>query len=96
MTETRDLDGPLYGYLVIETIRRAYLPAVGSFDEGRGHVGRLLAELMADYDEIVVPVVVSAKLAGMLDRRGFHAETRYAPAPFDETIDCWVWRRSSG
>lgn len=41
--------------------------------EGSGHVGRYLDTLPRDR-LVVVPFVVSARLAGMLRRRGFHLD----------------------
>lgn len=89
-----DLKPPLRGYFVSHVERVAYLPAILSDEEGQGHAGRLLLELQDSHDVVVVPSVVSERLAGMLGRRGYHVELHYAVS-MCEHVECWVWRRST-
>lgn len=90
--KTVDLAAPLQGYICTEEISRVYLPAIASLEPDEGHVGRYLGVLQDSYDEVIVPGVVSPKLAGMLDRRGYRRETQFSPA-FDENVECYVWRK---
>lgn len=94
MKEVIDLQPPLNGYIVTETVRRVYLPAVMSLEPGQGNVSELLASLTAEYDEVIVPGVISETLAGMLQRRGFKRETQWA-AEMDEHVVCLVWRKQA-
>lgn len=89
---TVDLVPPLSGYVCTEEISRVYLPAIFSLEPGRGHVGRYLKVLQETFDEVVVPGVVSPKLAGMLERRGYMVERHWAPE-LSEHVDCFVWRK---
>jgi hypothetical protein len=93
VTTVVDLEPPLDGYITVQTVRRVYLSAVASREPGKGHVGRLLAELQRDYDEVVVPNVISRVLADMLDRRGYHHEVHWVER-LNESVDCLVWRRA--
>lgn len=86
-----DLAPPLSGYTISKTERVVYLPAVMSEDEGKGNVGLLLLSLQETHDVVIVPGVVSERLLGMLQRRGYHAEMHYAKE-MDESVECWVWR----
>lgn len=89
-----DLKPPLRGYMTTETLKVAYLPAVMSDEQGAGHVGRLLLELQDAYDVVIVPGIVSDRLRGMVQRRGYHPETHYS-REMDEYVECWVYRKSA-
>lgn len=88
-----DLPAPLVGYSISRTERVAYLPVVMSTEMGRGHVSRLLDRLTAAHDVVVVPCVMSRRLAQMLERRGFHRELHYVAYLDTYDPDVWVWRR---
>ncbi len=91
--EVVEFDAPLSGYMVAETIHRAYLPAILNREQGNGAVGRLLADLQERYDEVIVPEVLSERLAGMLHRRGYQREIHWAPEHGDH-VECYVFRRT--
>lgn len=92
--KTVDLAPPLQGYICYEEISRVYLPAIASLEPGKGHVGRYLSVLQDTYDEVIVPGVVSPKLAGMLMRRGYKIESHWA-REIEEHVDCFVWRKQN-
>ena len=87
------LPAPLVGYSISRPERVAYLPVVMSTEKGRGHVSRLLDRLTAEHDVVVVPCVMSRRLAQMLERRGFHRELHYVAYLETYDPDVWVWRR---
>ena len=60
--------------------------------EGRGIVGMILARAMETMRAVKVPTVISARLDGMLDRRGFTTEWEYS-TDFAEDVEIRVWRR---
>lgn len=90
----RYLEAPLIGTLIERTERVAYLCDIVSGDEGKGHVGRLIDRLKTEYDVLVAPNVISARLEGILERRGFEMEIHFAREPFDSHVHCVVWRRT--
>lgn len=55
---------------IVERQGYIFINVIWSAVENQGNVGRYLDSLPKD-KEIVVPVVMSAKFAGMLQRRGF-------------------------
>jgi hypothetical protein len=89
----RDLEAPLAGYVVEETVREIYVPVISSFGhEGEGHVGRFFDDLKKKFDRIIVPTVMSLRLEGILKRRDFHYEWHREPT-FGTPIECMVWRK---
>ncbi len=73
----------VYGY-VIEDEGIVYIPMVTAAREGDGSVGRFLDSLPRDRT-IRFPTVLSQRLAGMLERRGF------APGRlFDPQLGEWI------
>lgn len=71
--------GPgVLGYTV-EHDNEIYVPLVAAASQGAGDVGRYFDSLPAD-KTIIVPNVMSARLAGILTRRGFTER----PWPFTE------------
>lgn len=56
-----------------------------------GAVGRWLSSLYGERP-VVVPAVVSSRLAGMLDRRGFRRQTWWDPWTNMFVDDTWIWR----
>lgn len=89
--KTIDLAPPLIGYICTEEVSRVYLPAIYSMEPDKGNVGRYLTTLQETFDEVVVPAVISPKLAGMLERRGYKIEKHWA-SEISEHVDCYVWR----
>jgi hypothetical protein len=67
-----------------------YIPVIWSTDEGQGNVSRYLDGLPRDRT-VRVPCVVSSRLAGMLQRRGF-VEVREWSEEMDEHVDIWERR----
>ena len=67
-----------------------YVPLIEAMKPGSGDVGRYLDSLPIDR-RIVVPNVISARLAGMLARRGFSATVEWA-ADFEENVEIWERR----
>ena len=72
-----------------EGIRGIYIPVIMALVPGSGDVGRYLDALPRDR-RIVFPTVISNRLIGMLERRGFHVEPEWAPEPFMEWVECMV------
>ena len=70
------------GYAV-EHSGRIFIPAVAAENEGSGDVGRFLDAVS---ERCVFPNVMSARLRGMLRRRGFRVV-------YDVDGECDVWRR---
>lgn len=58
------------GYAIEEQDGTVYIPLINATQEGSGAVGRFLDTLPKDR-EFVIPNVVSARLDGMLRRRGW-------------------------
>lgn len=75
------------GYAV-ETDEALFVPAIMAERPGRGDVGRFLDSLPRDRT-VKVPAVLSPRLAGMLDRRGFKRKVEWA-AEFAEYVEVWV------
>ena len=71
----------IFGYAV-KTKGGTYIPFIAAEHQGDGTVGKWLNELPSDR-RIVFPTVLSARLAGMLKRRGFREEIEAGP---DEPI----------
>ena len=65
-----------------------YVPIIEAERPGSGDVGRYLDSLPRDR-RVVIPNVMSERLAGMLERRGFTLTTEWAPAPFEEWVPVW-------
>jgi hypothetical protein len=57
------------------------LEMIEASQQGNGNVGRYVGELQSRYHTILVPAVISPRLAGMLERRGFVEGER----------DTWGW-----
>ena len=64
------------GYSV-ETEKGLYIPMISAVSEGSGEVGTFLDSLPVDR-RVVFSSVLSARLKGMLERRGFVAGTEYS------------------
>jgi hypothetical protein len=62
--------------LVFETPEGVYIPFIAAEREGAGDVGRYLDALPTDR-RIVFPTVISARLRGMLERRGFRPNVEW-------------------
>ncbi len=62
-----------------------YIPMIIAEREGAGDVGRYLDSLPKDR-RVVFPTVISARLRGMLERRGFRQSTEWAPE-FEEHVE---------
>lgn len=75
------------GYTVDLGERGLYVPLIEAENPGSGDVGRYLDSLPRDR-RVVVPNVVSARLLGMLQRRGFSAVMEWAE-DFGEFVECW-------
>lgn len=84
---TEKLASGVFGYGV-DTERGLYIPVVTAEKEGNGDVGRFLDSLPTDR-RVVFPTVISSRLAGMLERRGFVSNTERAGPPYDEDVDIW-------
>lgn len=70
--------GPdVMGYTVDLAERGLYVPLVEATNPGNGDVGRFIDSLPTDR-RIVFPNVISAKLEGMLRRRGYHDDKEYS------------------
>lgn len=69
LTGEERLDDGVLGYTV-ETPEGIYIPWIQAEREGDGRVGRYLDALPCDR-RVVFPTIISARLAGMLARRGF-------------------------
>ena len=67
-----------------------YVPLIEASKPGSGDVGRYLDSLPRDR-RVVVPNVISARLEGMLARRGFSATVEWA-ADFEEYVEIWERR----
>lgn len=65
------------GY-VIESGGEFYIPVIIARERGKGHVSRWLDSLPRDVT-LKVPGVVSAQLAGMLERRDFRVIAEWSP-----------------
>src|ERR1700734_973626 len=65
------LTSKIHGY-AIEENGLIYIPLMMSLEEGKGHVGRFLDSLSP---RCVIPNVTSARLRGMLERRGWTTYT---------------------
>jgi len=76
----------VYGY-TMEHDGALYLPMIWSAEEGKGHVGRFLDSLPRDRT-VRVPNVISDRLAGMLERRGFVRIWEMAPE-MNEDVEVW-------
>lgn len=63
-----------------------WIPLLYARNEGNGDVGRFLSALPHDFG-VVVPNVISSRLAGMLSRRGFRHTTLEVDG---EDVDAWV------
>lgn len=84
-----DLLAPgVLGYTVLHE-GALYIPFLQAEQEGSGAVGQYLDRLPTG-QRLVVPNVLSARLAGMLARRGFTRGQEYS-----EELVCWVevWQR---
>jgi hypothetical protein len=79
------------GYAVESPEHEIYIPVVRMGEPGQGHRGAFLDALPRDRT-IKFPNVMNVVLAGMLLRRGFHAETEWAPAPYEEYVEVYVRR----
>lgn len=65
------------GYAIYdEPTDRLYIPVIFADNPGSGDVGRFLDSLP---DNAVFPTVMSAKLAGMLTRRGYREISEHDP-----------------
>lgn len=60
----------VHGYAMEDAEGRLYIPVIEAVTEGNGDVGRFLDALPKDRT-VRFPTVMSARLAGMLERRGF-------------------------
>lgn len=65
----------VYGYTV-ETKQGTYIPIIGAQDEGSGAVGRYLDGLDRSRTW-KFPTVISSRLVGMLQRRGWQPKREY-------------------
>ena len=71
--------------IVFDMLDGLYLPLILAEREGAGDVGRFLDALPKDR-RIVFPNVVSQRLLGMLQRRGYRSS-------WDPEGECEVWER---
>ena len=78
----------IFGYAILGLDGSLYVPFIMSEQEGSGVVGKWLDALPTDR-RVVFPIVLSGRLAGMLERRGFHVEIDYYPDPW-VLVNCWV------
>lgn len=81
------------GYTVDMGEQGLYIPLIDAEAPGSGDVGRYLDSLPKDR-RVVVPNVISARLAGMLDRRGFVVVQEWAEQ-FGEYVECYVRESAS-
>lgn len=81
------------GY-VVEDGGAFYIPVIIARNPGRGDCGRWLDSLPRDRT-IKVPGVMSRRLAGMLERRGFVVEREWADE-FQEMVEVYVRRAEKG
>lgn len=77
LTELDTLAPGVIGYTV-EHAGALYIPMIEAEHAGSGAVGRYLDSLPRDRT-VKVPTVISARLAGMLERRGFQEVAEWAP-----------------
>ena len=77
----------VFGYSV-ESDGALYVPFIMAEKEGSGAVGKFLDELPTDRT-VKVPNVESARLKGMLERRGFAPEMEWAEE-FGEHVEVYV------
>ena len=92
--ETKQHPEPLIGTLIVRTERVAYICDIVSGEPGKGHVSRYLDALKDEYDVVVCANVINPILAQALARHGFQQEVHFAPAPFEEHVRAWVWRKT--
>jgi len=78
--------------LVFDTPRGIYIPMIIAEREGAGDVARYLDALPKDR-RVVFPTVISARLRGMLERRGFRESHEWAPE-FQEHVEIHERQRS--
>jgi hypothetical protein len=71
-----------------EGLRGIYVPIIVAMNPGAGDVGRYLDGLPKDR-RIVFPTVISNRLIGMLERRGYHLEPEWSEE-FGEWVECFV------
>lgn len=71
--------------MVFDTPEGIYIPMIIADREGSGDVGRYLDSLPKDR-RLVFPTVISARLRGMLERRGFRETTEWSPE-FQEHVE---------
>ena len=87
MTDLDELAPGVQGYIVV-TPSATYIPAIMATAPGSGDVGRYLDSLPTDRT-IKVPGVLSPRLAGMLQRRGFTERLEWA-SEYGETVPVYV------
>lgn len=71
----------------LDTPTGIYIGVISADTPGSGDVGRYLDSLPHDR-RVVVPNVLSDRLAGMLERRGFVRGSEWSPE-FQEHVDIW-------
>ena len=71
--------------LVFDTDKGLYIPFIAAERQGEGDVGRYLDALPRDR-RVVFPSVISRRLMGMLERRGF-TETMEYSEEFKEAVE---------
>ncbi len=80
------------GYTMTSEDGSVYVPVVVAMNPGHGDVGRYIDSLPKD-KTVKFPTVISARLEGMLKRRGFTLTREWDPN-FEEWAEVYVREKS--